>query len=175
MNSTYSAYSAFTRTNHSTLAMEVIALRDIHSGEELVHSYLDPSAPSTSEERLNKLSSDWNFDCQCPICTGNGVPESDKRRREMAETKELLETANGDTAKILKYAERMLSLYDREGMILPKAEYYALAAYANKYLGRRKKAADYAVVAEGYWDIMFGPDSKESESMREFRAELDST
>ncbi|KAK3314537.1 hypothetical protein B0H66DRAFT_593257 [Apodospora peruviana] len=166
--------NAFTRTNHSSFAMEVIALRDIRDGEEITISYLDASTESTSKERRNKLSSDWNFDCGCSICApGKGTKEeSDRRREKIAKERKLLQSSRGDAAKIMRHVETMLGLFDEEGMIMPKAEYYALAAHASKHLGRRKDAMEFAELAKGQWNIIFGPESRECASMDEFQLEL---
>ncbi|KAM7219443.1 hypothetical protein V8F06_005177 [Rhypophila decipiens] len=166
--------NAVTRTNHTTLAMEVIALRDILSGEEIAHSYLDPSIELSFGERAKTLGSGWAFQCKCALCSGGRtrLEKSDKRRKRISHTKALLETAKGDPGKILEHAETLLRLYTEEGMILPNADYYALAAHACMYLGEKKKARRYSRMAKQLWDVIFGEGSRESESMIEFENNL---
>ncbi|KAM7185295.1 hypothetical protein V8F33_012473 [Rhypophila sp. PSN 637] len=166
--------NAVTRTNHTTLAMEVVALRDILPGEEIAHSYLDPSVELTFDERAKRLGSGWAFQCQCALCSSGRVKleKSDKRRKMISRTKASLETAKGDPGKILEHAETLLRLYAEEGMILPKADHYALAAHACMYLGEKKKAIQYSRMAKQLWDVIFGEGSRESESMVEFESKL---
>lgn len=165
--------NAFTRTNQSTLAMEVAALRDIKGGEEIFISYLDPNAESSSARRQKALSSGWGFSCQCSICRGKGVAKSDARREKIAKTKKLIKASAGQALTILKHVKTLISLYDEEGMIMPKADNYELAAYAAKYGGRPNEAQKYANLAKAYWEIMFGPGSKEAKGLDKFmKAEL---
>lgn len=163
--------SALTRTNQTTLAMEVVALRDIHAGEEIFNSYLDPMSPSTSEQRKKDLVG-WSFSCNCPICSGDKVRESDQRRRKIVELQEQLESARGDASIILKYSKQLLALMEEEGMILPKGDYYELAARGSQFTGRKKEALQYAVKAKKHWEMLFGIDSKEARAMDEFMKEL---
>lgn len=70
------------------------------------------------------------------------------------------------------YAETLLSLYAAEGMILPRADFYALAAHACMYLGERKRALEFSEKARRLWDVIFGTGSRESEEMRQFQRKL---
>lgn len=154
--------------------MEVIALRDIHPGEEIAHSYLDPSIELTSYERGDRLNSGWDFQCQCSLCSSGRakLQASNQRRRQISRTKESLNKVKGDAGKILEHAETLLRLYNEEGMILPKAYYHALAAHAWMYLGDNKKALGYSRDAKKLWDVIFGEDSEESQDMVEFQRKL---
>ncbi len=165
------AHSAFTRTNKTTTAMEVIALQNIHEGEEIFISYLDASSEMDSEERELRLAH-WNFRCRCTICASPEMAESNKRRRKIAETKEKLDASKGEAAAILRHVKTLLELYDKEGMNMPKAEYYELAAHASMYVGQRKEALAYATQAKKYWDIIFGENSNESQAVESFVRDL---
>jgi len=147
--------------------MEVIALRDIHAGEEIFNSYLDPSAELTSLERRRKIRNEWNFSCTCPICKGSGVTASDERRREIAHVKQQLEAAGYEAERLLPHVQSLLRLYEDEGMIMPRAENYWLAAVAANVLGREKQALGFAKLARKYWTIMFGEDSQLVNDVRE--------
>ncbi|KAM7206065.1 hypothetical protein V8F20_002847 [Naviculisporaceae sp. PSN 640] len=166
--------NAVTRTNETTLAMEVVALRDIHPGEEIAHSYLDPSIELTSYERRNRLSSGWDFTCQCSLCSSGKakLQASNRRRREISRTKESLNNVKGDPGKILEHAQTLLKLYNEEGMILPKAYYHALAAHACMYLGNNRQALRYSREAKLLWDVIFGEGSEESKDMVDFQSKL---
>ncbi len=139
--------------------MEVIALRDIHSGEEILNSYLDASTEFTSEERRRKVRDEWNFTCTCPICVGDGVTESDERRRQITKAKDQIEAAGHSAAGVLTQVKTLLKLYEEEEMIMPRAQNYWLAAVAANALGLEKQAVGFAGLARKYWTIMFGEDS----------------
>jgi hypothetical protein len=160
--------SAFTRTNDSTLATEVIALRNILEGEEIVISYLDASSEMTSRERRRKISSEWNFKCGCSICHGDDVTESDRRRRQITKVQEKLSASFGDAPKMLEYLKQLLELFEREDMIMPKAEHYEVAAYAANHLGKEEEAMEFAKSAKMYWRILAGRHSPKVKEMEEF-------
>ena len=151
-------HSVITRTNETTLAVEVIALRDIHPGEEILNSYLDPSAAFTSQERRTMIKEEWNFSCACPICVGDKAVESDERREQIVNARGWIEAAGADAEKLLGHVKTLLRLYEEEEMIMPKAESYWLAALASNALGQEKQALEYAASARKYWTIIFGED-----------------
>ncbi|KAK0649116.1 hypothetical protein B0T16DRAFT_409461 [Cercophora newfieldiana] len=152
--------------------MEVIALRPLHSGEEIVNSYLNPSTESSSSERLQELETAWNFPCRCSICAGPDVSKSDARRRRITEAKQRIEESRGNPSEILKYAELLLDLMSKEGMVIPKGDYLELAAMASKYLGKRKEALKFARTAKKHWDVVMGEGSQESKAMVDFEKEV---
>jgi hypothetical protein len=151
--------SVFTRTNATTLAMEVIALRDIEAGEEILNSYLDASEELTSAERREKVKDEWNFTCTCPICAGEGVKESDRRRRQITKARAAIEAAGRSAAGVLPHVKTLLRLYEEEQMIMPRPENYWLAAVVANALGLEEQAVGFAGMARKYWAIMFGEDS----------------
>ena len=153
--------------------MEVATLRDLLPGEEIFISYLDPNTEMSSAKRQAALSSGWGFSCQCSICrvskeNNKSVVKSDERREKIGKTKKLIKASTGQALAILKHAKTLISLYDEEGMIMPKADNYELAAYAAKYGGRPKEAEKYANLAKHYWEIMFGEGSKEAKGLDKF-------
>ncbi|KZO93300.1 SET domain-containing protein [Calocera viscosa TUFC12733] len=54
-------------------ALEVIALRDLQSGEEILTSYLDVALPRA--ERQKELKERYLFDCECTLCTRELDPD----------------------------------------------------------------------------------------------------
>ncbi len=74
----------------------------------------------------------------------------------------------GDTAGILKLVTVLLDLYEKEGMIKPKADFYQLAAYAWNNLGQEDQALEFAKLAKKFWTILFGVDSPEVREIEEF-------
>ncbi|KAK4443864.1 hypothetical protein QBC34DRAFT_310134 [Podospora aff. communis PSN243] len=164
--------NAITRTNETTLSLEVIALKTIPSGAQIFNSYLDPSQLSSSAERAHSLQSMWSFPCRCDICAGAGVSRSDARRRELAQARAQLENSKGNAVELLKGAETILKLMAEEGMVIPRGQYLELAAMATKYLGKIGEAREWARKAKKHWDIILGEHSEESKEMVEFEKEL---
>jgi hypothetical protein len=148
--------------------MEVIALRDMLGGEEIQTSYLDASLETPSWQRQDKIGSQWNFRCRCPICSGPEVRGSNFRRRQIAQIKEKLHESRTDVAALLKHVVRLLDLYEQEAMIMPRADYYELAAFAANHLGREEQALEFAASARKYWNILFGSESREVKAIEEF-------
>jgi hypothetical protein len=157
-----------TRTNDSTLAMEVVALKPIAAGEEIVVSYLDMSEATTSQERHERITSHWNFECRCLICVGKEAIESDFRRKQITKATEKLQNSYGDVEGILVHLTILIDLYKKEGMILSLAEHYHLAAYMADRLKLEEDAIEFATSARKYWEIIFGRDSREAKEMNQF-------
>ena len=148
--------------------MEVVALRDIHSREEILNSYLDSSVELSSTERRKVIQGEWHFSCNCPICAGKEVAASDERREKITEIKEQIKAAGTNPGRALKHVKTLLSLYDEEGMILPLPANYWFAAVASNALGSGTEAIGFARLARKYWTIMFGDDSDMVKEMLEF-------
>ncbi|KAK1829346.1 SET domain-containing protein [Podospora conica] len=74
--------NCITRFSQRTLALEVVAYRDIAPGEELTHSYLPLNLPSLT--RTSRMKN-WGFTCTCPLCTApiRERAESDVRRQRV--------------------------------------------------------------------------------------------
>ena len=148
--------------------MEIVALRDINAGEEIFNSYLDSSVELSSQERRERITGEWNFSCKCPICAGAGVTASDERRKEITKTKDQMKAAGRSANKVLALVKTLLRLYEEEGMIMPKAQNYWLAAVAANSLGHGDEALTFAKRAREYWTIMFGEDSEAVREVMEF-------
>ncbi|KAK1760039.1 N-lysine methyltransferase SMYD2 [Echria macrotheca] len=70
--------NCITRFSSQTLAMEVVAHRDIQPGEEITISYIPLNMQS--QQRLQKIQS-WGFNCSCSFCADERkLAESDRRR-----------------------------------------------------------------------------------------------
>jgi len=141
--------------------MEVIALRDIHPGEEIVQSYLDASLASTSDERRKRIKDEWSFACTCPICAGAGVAASDDRRRQIRREQERLDAAGSDAGRVLALARGLMRLYEDEDMIVPRADNYWLAAVVANALELDEDSVKYAAAARRYSALVFGEESEE--------------
>ncbi|KAK0611292.1 hypothetical protein B0T14DRAFT_325294 [Immersiella caudata] len=164
--------NAITRTNGTTLALEVIALAPIPSGAQIFNSYLDPSSFSSSAERAHALRATWSFSCGCDICSGKGVSASDARRREIKKTRAQLENSKGNPEEILRWSKALLTLMGEEGMVIPRGEYFELAAMASRYLGLNGEAKGWAKKAKKHWDVVLGEASEQSKAMGELERAL---
>jgi hypothetical protein len=97
-NNTYldGCYLHSSRMNHSckpnvmlssddTILAEVVALRNILPGEEILVSYLRTSALETKNERSEKIKTNWKFECNCELCIlgGEDQNKNDLRREEV--------------------------------------------------------------------------------------------
>eukprot|EP00092_Neocalanus_flemingeri_P083882 GFUD01105313.1.p1 GENE.GFUD01105313.1~~GFUD01105313.1.p1 ORF type:complete len:307 (+),score=67.83 GFUD01105313.1:129-1049(+) len=87
-------YLKSSRMNHSckpnvmlssddTVHAEIVALRDILEGEEILVSYLRTSALETKDERSEKIKK-WKFECNCELCCLEGEDQlrNDQKRKE---------------------------------------------------------------------------------------------
>lgn len=61
-----SVYVRYTTHEHLGLVAELVALRDIAEGEELMQSYIDQSMSTTQRQ---KALVDYGFRCTCERCT----------------------------------------------------------------------------------------------------------
>jgi len=89
-------YLKGSRMNHSckpnvmlssddTIHAEIVALRNILAGEEILVSYLRSSALETKSERLEKIKN-WKFECNCELCS-LGDDESNKNDENRIEVR----------------------------------------------------------------------------------------
>jgi hypothetical protein len=67
----------------------------------------------------------------------------------------------GNTKKLLKELKAILSLFEEEGMIKPRAEFYRLAAFEANRLGLEKEALRFAGLSKKYSTYLFGLGSRE--------------
>ncbi|KAG6379628.1 hypothetical protein JVT61DRAFT_10144 [Boletus reticuloceps] len=54
------------KTKMKESVMDVIALRDIAAGEEVLMTYVDTTLPKAQRQQV--LTETYNFTCQCPLC-----------------------------------------------------------------------------------------------------------
>lgn len=166
--------SAYYRFNESTLVVEVFALRSIEAGEEISFSCKTFSSPAITwligtdvplelpqARRAAALRDHWGFDCSCAACTAppEAIADSDERVEEIVEIQDTLGSAAANPKELLGLLEKLLKLYDEEGIISPKPKYYEIAAYAANQLGDEDAAKSYAHMAARYWSIVAGPKS----------------
>ena len=144
-------YLSFSRLNHSCVpnlvctntndrgVMEVRTIRHIAPGQELCVNYIQGYEDfPTAEQRLNKLSKEWRFDCMCPLC--QDPEDSDKRRRELYRLHSLIRSlmGQGNIVDALKTAEMKLSLMkEHEEEFVPMIPYVMIDVYQLSRLGKQ--------------------------------------
>jgi hypothetical protein len=128
---------------------------------------------SSREDREDLLNRNWGFNCTCSLCKGTKeeIEASDTRRSKIQFVKEHLERSVGNMDKIMKLTNKLLSLYDEEGLYAPRARYNEVAAYAASAMSNEEEAKKYAGISRSYWEVLAGKDSWEAKRMAEFEAD----
>ena len=170
--------SAFYRFRADDMVLEVFALRDIEEGEEIMTacrafhpafitqkltSCPDMMTAIPTHLRKRKLKSHWGFDCQCEICGASveRIHLSDMRITFIMEAKSQIDNGQLDPMTSLELVTEILQLYDEEGLITPKAEFYMIAAKTAQELGDIEGALRFAQGSVYAWRIMAGEGSTE--------------
>lgn len=165
-------FSLYYRFNETTLTLTLFALRDIAQGEELSYSYLDPLSTPLQKDRHAALRSQWGFTCTCPICADpNSRAASDRRREEIRGLKAQLVASTQDPVRIVQLCKRMLSLYEEEGVIVPRGMVAEMAAYMANRAGDVERAVEIAEIARRGWGLIAGEGSAEVKRLGEFIAD----
>ena len=112
-NNTYfdGCYLLSSRINHSckpnvmlssddTIHTEVVALRNILAGEEILVSYLRTSELETKKERTEKIKN-WEFHCDCELCNLKGEEslKNDRNRLEVRNNLKIIDSFFDDLWK----------------------------------------------------------------------------
>jgi hypothetical protein len=114
-----------------TLLMEVTALRDIETGEEITISYGNIDMKHAERQKLYKDG--WNFTCTCSLCTASPseIAGSDQRRARFAQIRKMLENITAETydaQQIVAWEKEVMDISAKEGLdILLAADYERLA------------------------------------------------
>lgn len=170
----------------NTFSQSVIAARDIEPGEELsvayiervfliskeTHSYVshvlhntdhndtyDNSPILPRSERNRKLKA-WGFDCSCERCAADVVEagDSDDNVMEIQRLWKILDDYSTTTSLATPtMAERLVSLYEREGLESRLQEVYYRAAVEWLGVGEIGKASEYARLCVQYGTLFKGP------------------
>ncbi|KAI0015711.1 hypothetical protein F4780DRAFT_49156 [Xylariomycetidae sp. FL0641] len=121
--------NAFIRFDKSSLAVGVVAARDIDEGEEISISYIP--VDQTRPQRQAALRR-WGFECQCSLCSASKaeVAASDYRRTKMqtlrGELMDLIDKRDGTGA--VRLTKQMIELLRAEDLpSLLAAQYEILA------------------------------------------------
>ncbi|KAI0827489.1 SET domain-containing protein [Hypoxylon sp. FL0890] len=107
--------NAFIRFTPSSLAVSIVALKDIEPGEEISITYV-PMGKTREERRAGLLK--WGFNCTCSLCTGSKaeVAASDYRREKIKELRqEVMKAVEAwDGTKAVKLTHEVLELMRAE-------------------------------------------------------------
>ncbi|KAI1138320.1 SET domain-containing protein [Hypoxylon sp. FL0543] len=121
--------NAFIRFTPSSLAVSVVALKDIEPGEEISITYVPMG--KTREERRAGLSK-WGFNCTCSLCTGSKaeIAASDYRREKIKELRqEVMKAVEAwDGTKAVKLTHEILELMRAEDLAPLYASQYEIMA-----------------------------------------------
>ncbi|KAI1081751.1 SET domain-containing protein [Whalleya microplaca] len=117
----------FNRFSSTTLAMEVVAYRDIESGEELTFSYTPLNLLSQERQSLIR---DWGFNCTCSLCASpNDLAISDRQRGRIQDI--LAELDRPDIRNHSAVQERIIEILDlceKEGITAQVGDLYSIIA-----------------------------------------------
>lgn len=134
--------------------MRILASTDVVAGEELSVDYID--IRQSREQRQALLSRKYGFKCTCASCQ-SADEESDRRRLSMARIDAEIGSASAE--EVLRLAQRLLRLYDDEGLHLQalrgRAALDACAACAKR--GDAQETAAWASRAAESYSRGLGP------------------
>ncbi|KAK4250070.1 hypothetical protein C7999DRAFT_38993 [Corynascus novoguineensis] len=159
--------NSFWRYISSSMAMEVVALRDIRPGEEIVHSY----APLgyTYEERKAVLQA-WGFQCRCALCSAS-IEErnlSDRRRERLLEIHHILGQADLlGSKRVGALIIEAMGLIDQEELHPQLVEYYQQFAKAYMALSDLKRARAFVTETDKMWSLYGGEEHENLDGMRD--------
>ncbi|KAI2601831.1 SET domain-containing protein [Hypoxylon sp. NC1633] len=168
--------SVFWRYSARTLAVEVIAIRDIEEGEEITQSYVPLGL--SYEDRREDLQN-WNFVCTCPLCAASGAQRARSNERRERLQQIYFELHEGVSGKIDLAADavdeltgEMESLVAEEKLETQLLVYYGLVARAYMRAGQLAGARRYVDLCEDLWIRYAGGEEDYLAGMRQLRHEL---
>ncbi|XDG08662.1 hypothetical protein ABKA04_008277 [Annulohypoxylon sp. FPYF3050] len=149
--------NAFIRFTPSSLAVSIVALRDIEPGEEINITYVPLG--KTREERQADLQK-WGFNCTCSLCSASKaeVAASDYRRSKIKDMRqEVMKAVEAwDGTKAVKLTHEVLELMRAEDLAPLYASQYEIMARLYWKARDKKTGAKYAkmsidtLVDQGY-------------------------
>ncbi|KAI1212021.1 SET domain-containing protein [Annulohypoxylon truncatum] len=168
--------NVFWRYSVRTLAVEVIAMRDIEPGEEITQSYVPLGL--SYQDRADDLNN-WGFTCTCSLCAASAQQRatSDKNRQQLQHIYySLNEGASGRSnitaAVVNDLAEEMESLVREEGLEPQLLVYYGVVARAYMCVGDLGAARRYVDLSEELWMRYAGEEQDYLAGMQQLRHEL---
>ncbi|KAI1747378.1 hypothetical protein F4782DRAFT_552131 [Xylaria castorea] len=141
--------------DYNTFAQNVVAVRDIQPGEELSVAYIDPILPQV--ERRKRLKA-WGFECSCERCSASATQaaESDQNVIEIQGLWQEVDNYSHSSRATPAMAERLISLYEEEGLQSRVQEAYYRAALEWIGIGEVEKASEHARLCVKYGTLFKG-------------------
>ncbi|KAK3314330.1 hypothetical protein B0H66DRAFT_483703 [Apodospora peruviana] len=172
--------NALMHFSEKTLAMTIVAARDIEPGEEITISYIDTGLPYS--ERQETLHTIWGFNCTCSLCSA--PPEarkaSDARRTEIQILKEkvIRLAQRGEFHKAIDNAENLFAVIDEEGLTASMTDMYEIPARLYYQVGNLEKASDYTkrslrALEEGFEVVPGSKEEKKIDVLRKVLARIE--
>jgi hypothetical protein len=118
-----------------TLIHATQASRTIHPGEEITIPYINILQPR--EERQSALSNYWGFTCGCSLCSSSATHThaSDARIRRIIHLQSALADWSRESVGSPSTAEKLIALYEEEGIHAAKGTGHMFAALAYNAIG----------------------------------------
>ncbi|KAK2774939.1 hypothetical protein CKAH01_12992 [Colletotrichum kahawae] len=167
--------NAVTRYSPRTLALEVVAYRDIQPGEELSISYSPLNMLYADRQRTLQA---WGFNCTCSLCSSaSAVAVSDARRGRMQEIVSAFSNNNrvfrsSPPALMAALAEELEGVLEEEGLSAQKGDFYDMVARAYVDMGEVETGRRYARLAVEKLVHFAGYDDERTERARGLLGEL---
>ncbi|KAI2464400.1 SET domain-containing protein [Annulohypoxylon bovei var. microspora] len=169
--------NVFWRYSMRTLAIEVIAMRDIEPGEEITQSYVPLGL--SYHDRTDDLQN-WGFTCTCSLCASSTHQRatSDQHRQQLQHIYHSLNEgaagrSNLTAAAIGDLADEMESLVREEGLEAQLLVYYGVVARAHMRVGGLGAARRYVDLCEDLWVRYAGGEEDYLAGLQQLRHELE--
>ncbi|KAK0649339.1 hypothetical protein B0T16DRAFT_508089 [Cercophora newfieldiana] len=169
----------FWRYSARSMTMEMVAVRDLKAGEEIVHTLRREDIPLgyTMQERQLMLKP-WGFKCACSMCRASPqeIAASDDRRERLFEIHQTLTSAIEESSLPRERIDAIVRegsvLIEREGLD-PLIEYMFVFSRAYMSINEVKLARRYAQLAEAKLKLYEGEENaKNSEALQKLCKEL---
>jgi len=130
--------------NSKTLVHSTRASRTIRAGEEITIPY--NNILQSRERRQNELARFWGFTCGCALCSGSEehTHESDARISRIVHLQNALADWSRESMGTPGAAEKLISLYEEEGIHAAKGTGHMFAALAYNAVGDTHMAKAHA-------------------------------
>lgn len=153
-----------------TLIHATQASRTILPGEEITIPYIN--ILQSRENRQHVLNSSWGFTCSCSLCSSSEkhTHESDSRILRIKHLQNALTDWSRESIGNPSTAEKLIELYEEEGIHAAKGAGHMLAALAFNGLGDTSMAREHAEKAleAGLVSSGNGADEAETKSLLEW-------
>ncbi|TDZ24884.1 SET domain-containing protein 5 [Colletotrichum orbiculare MAFF 240422] len=168
--------NAVTRFSQTTLALDVVAYRNIAPGEELSISYSPLNMLSHDRRRALR---EWGFNCTCALCSSPApvLAASDARRGRVQQLLALLEQPlyRSSATLVADAAAEMERIIGDEGLEAQRGDFYGVVARVFAAAGDAARGGEYAARAVEQLAHFAGFDDERTASARGLLGELGKT